>query len=374
MMMDKESLKFLEELCNSLGPAGFEREATLVVKNYVQKWSDSVYSDRMGSLVFEKKGTSDSPTILLPGHVDEIGFMITALNDKGYLNFCQLGGWFDQTLLGQRIIVMSKKGNLKGVIAVKPPHLMDEEERKKVVTKDKMFIDIGCSNKDEAEEMGVRIGDAVVPDSTFSLMKKRSFKDGKFVGNRTLAFGKGFDDRMGAYIAAQAIRTLAEKKIEHPNRVVGAATVQEEVGLRGARTVANLVKPDVAIVLDVDIAGDVPGIEPQDASAKMGDGVGITAYDASMIPNQVLKELTIEVCEKQRIPYQLTHVLKGGTDAGVIHIGNVGCPSIVLGPATRHIHSHVAIADLADVDNCVKLVVELIKVLDKEKVESLVSI
>ncbi|MDD1769336.1 MAG: M42 family metallopeptidase [Methanomassiliicoccales archaeon] len=372
--MDKESLKFLEDLCNSLGPAGFEREATLTIKNYVQKWSDSVYNDRMGSLVFEKKGTSDSPTVLLPGHVDEIGFMITAINDKGYLNFCQLGGWFDQTLLGQRVIVMSKKGNLRGVIAVKPPHLMDEEERKKVVTKDKMFIAIGCGNKDEAEEMGVRVGDAVVPDSAFSTMKKRSFKDGKFVGNRTLAWGRGFDDRMGAYIAAQVVRTLSEKRIEHPNRVVGAATVQEEVGLRGARTVANLVKPDVAIVLDVDIAGDVPGIEPQDAGAKMGEGVGITAFDASMIPNQALKELTIEICEKQKIPYQLTHIQKGGTDAGAIHIGNVGCPSIVLGPAVRHIHSHVAIADLADLDNCVKLVVELTRVLNKDKVESLVSI
>lgn len=372
--MDKESLKFLEELCNSLGPAGFEREATLVMKNYVQKWSDSVYSDRMGSLVFEKKGTSDSPTILLPGHIDEIGFIVTGINDKGYMTFYQLGGWFDQVLLGQRVIVMTKKGNLNGLIAAKPPHLMDEEERKKVVTKDKMFIDVGCSNKEEVEELGIRVGDAVVPDSSFRLMKKRSFKNGKFVGNRTLAFGKGFDDRIGAYIAAQAVRVLSEKKIEHPNKVVGAATVQEEVGLRGARTVANLVKPDVAIVLDVDIAGDVPGIEPQNAPAIMGDGVGITAYDASMIPNQALKELTIEVCERQRIPYQLTHILKGGTDAGVIHIGNVGCPSIVLGAAVRHIHSHVGIVDLADIDNCVKLVVELIKALDKERVESLVSV
>lgn len=372
--MDKESLKFLEEFCNSFGPAGFERESTIVFKDYVKRWSDSVYSDRIGSLVFEKKGSAESPTVLLPGHIDEIGFIITSINSLGYLTFHQLGGWFDQTLLGQRVTVMTKKGNMRGVIAVKPPHLMDEEERKKVVTKDKMFIDIGCSNKDEAEEMGVRVGDAVVPDSTFYLMKKRSFKDGKYVGNRSLAFGKGFDDRLGAFIAAQAVKTLVEKKIEHPNRVVGAATVQEEVGTRGARTVANLIKPDVAIVLDVDIAGDVPGLEAKDAPAKMGEGVGITTYDATMIPNQALKELTIEVCEKQRIPYQLTHVAGGGTDAGPIHMGNIGCPSIVLGPATRHIHSHVGIVDLADVENCIKLVVELVKVLDAKRVDSLVTV
>ncbi|MBM4237788.1 MAG: M42 family metallopeptidase, partial [Euryarchaeota archaeon] len=268
--MDKESLKFLEELCNSLGPAGFERETALLMKGYVQEWSDAVYGDRIGSLLFEKKGSADTPTVLIPGHIDEIGFIITSINDQGYLTFHQLGGWFDQGLLGQRVIVMSKKGRLKGVIAVKPPHLLDEEERSKVIKKDKMFIDVGCSNKDEAEELGIRIGDAVVPDSTFYTMKKRAFKEGKFVGKKTLAFGKGFDDRVGAFIAAQVVRTLKEKGIEHPNRVVGAATVQEEVGLRGAKTVSNLVKPDAAIVLDVDIAGDVPGVEVKQAQAKMG--------------------------------------------------------------------------------------------------------
>jgi len=372
--MDKESLKFFEELCNSSGPAGFERETTLLMKSYVQKWADTVYTDRIGSLVFEKRGNSETPTILIPGHIDEIGFVITSITDQGFLTFHHLGGWFDQGLLGQRVTVMTRKGKLRGVIAIKPPHLMDEEERKKVITKDKMFIDIGCSNKDEAEEMGVRIGDAVVPDSTFFTIKKRAFKEGKFIGIKTLAFGKAFDDRVGAFIAAQVVRTLKEKDIDHPNKVVGAATVQEEVGLRGARTVANLVKPDVAIVIDVEISGDVPGVEPKQAQAKLGEGIAITTYDASMIPNQPLKELAISICEKNRIPYQLTTTAMGGTDAGAVHISNIGCPSIVVGPPTRHIHSHVGILDLGDVDHCIKFVVEMVKVLDKSKVDSLTLI
>jgi putative aminopeptidase FrvX len=372
--MKKDSLKFLEDLCNVHGPSGFEREATTLMKGYVDRWADSVYNDKIGSLVFEKNGEDEAPVILVPGHIDEIGFIVTGINDTGFLNFYGLGGWFNQALLGQKVLVLTNKGKVQGIIAAKPPHVMDREERNKVVTMDKMFIDIGAANSDEAKELGARIGDAAVPDSSFNLSKKARFKDGKKVDERTIAFGKAFDDRIGAFLAAELVRTLKEKKIKHPNRVVGAATVQEEVGLRGARTVANMVKPDVALVLDVDIAGDVPGIRPDQAPAKMGDGVAITVFDASMIPNQPLKELAIEICEQKKIPYQLAQVTGGGTDAGAIHISNVGCPSLVMGVATRHIHSHVGIIDMKDVESNLRLLVELVKVLDKETVEGLVKV
>jgi putative aminopeptidase FrvX len=371
--MDKASLKFLEELCNSSGPSGFEKETTLVVKEYVEGFVDSMCTDKMGSLVFNKTGTSDTPAILIPGHVDEVGFIISSISPEGFLTFNPLGGWFDQVLLGQRVKVMTKKGFLLGVVASKPPHIMDPRDREKVVVKESMFIDIGASNRNEAAEMGVRIGDAVVPDSKFSTVSKPHFKDGKKAGERTLAFGKGFDDRVGAFLAAELVKTLSKKKIAHPNKIVGAATVQEEVGLRGARTVANMVKPDLAIVLDVDIAGDVPGITPSQAPTRMGEGVSITTWDASMVPNQGLKELCIELCEEKGIPYQLSHA-KGGTDAGMIHLSNIGVPSIVLGVPTRHIHSHVGILDIEDIDQALKLLIELAKVLDKEKVDSFTSI
>ncbi|UCE81297.1 MAG: M42 family metallopeptidase [Methanobacteriota archaeon] len=366
--MNKQSLVFLEELANSFGPAGFEKEPTRIVRDYIKKYSDSVSMDGLGSLLFTKKGNSDKPVVLIPGHVDEVGFIVSSINKLGYLTFNPLGGWFDQVLLGQRVKVRTVNGLIPGIIAAKPPHLLPAEERSKVVVKEKMFIDIGASNEDEAKEMGVRIGNPVMPDSTFSTMKKKVYRDGKRKGSDTIATGKAFDDRIGAFIAAEVVKTLKEKRIAHPNTVVGAATTQEEVGLRGARTAAYVVKPDVCLTLEVDIAGDVPGIEANEAPAKMGEGPSITTYDSSMIPNQELLEFVLGVADKTKIPYQLSQIARGGTDAGIIHISNAGCPSLVIGVPTRHIHAHAGMLSLADTENAVRLLVEVIKKLDKKTV------
>jgi len=368
--MEKESLAFLEKLTNCFGPSGFEREALKIVREYVKPYSDKIGTDKLGSLHFEKHGTSDSPVVLIPGHVDEVGFVVSGINKQGFITFNTLGGWFDQVLLSQRVRIRTAKGDVDGVIASKPPHLLNEEERSKVVKKNQMFIDIGASNEDEAKAMGVRIGNPIVPISNFSTIQKKKYRDGKPKGKETIAFGKAFDDRLGAFVAAETIKILAVKKIEHPNRVVGAATVQEEVGLRGARTTGYMVKPDVCLTMEVDIAGDVPGIEPHQAPTKMGEGPSITTYDSSMIPNQELVEFVIKTAEKAKIPYQLSTIAGGGTDAGVIHISHAGCPSVVIGIPTRHIHSHVSLFSMSDLENCVKLSVELVKKLDKKTVES----
>jgi endoglucanase len=371
--IDQQALKFLEELTNCFGPSGFEREPARIVKNYVSRFSDRVYSDKLGSLMFEKKGTADIPVVLVPGHIDEVGFIISSIHKLGFLTFNPLGGWFDQVLLGQRVLVKTDKGVVPGIIAAKPPHLLPAEERSKVVVKEKMFIDIGASNEEEAKAMGVRVGNPAIPDSCFSTMQKRLFKDGKKKGTDTIAIGKAFDDRIGAWTAAEVVRILAERKISHPNKVIGAATTQEEVGLRGARTTAYVVKPDVCITLEVDIAGDVPGIEANEAASKMGYGPTLTTFDSSMIPNQGLVELVIKTAKQKRIPIQLSQV-KGGTDAGVIHMANAGCPSVVLGVPTRHIHSHVGLLSMEDAENCIKLVIELIRKLDKKTVAGLTEV
>lgn len=373
ILLDQQALKYLEDLTNSFGPSGFEREPAKITRQYVSRFSDSVSSDRLGSVLFKKKGSADNPVVLLPGHIDEVGFIVSSINKLGYLTFNPLGSWFDQVLLGQRVLVRSSKGLLPGIIAAKPPHLLPADERAKVVTKEKMFIDVGASNEDEAKEMGIRVGNPVMPDSKFSTIQKRIYKDGKRKGTDTLAIGKAFDDRIGTFVVAEVVRTLAEKKLKHPNTVVGAATTMEEVGLRGARTTAYVVKPDVCITLEIDIAGDVPGIEAHEASAKMGYGPSITTYDSSMIPNQELVEFVIGVAEKGKIPYQLSQV-KGSTDAGVIHIANAGCPSIVLGVPTRHIHAHAGMLSLTDTENCIKLIVELLKKLDKKTADAFTSI
>ncbi len=376
--MEQKALDFLRKLSESFGPSGFERDVVQIVKEYVGAFADEMKGDKLGSLHFSAKGKG--PVVLLPGHVDEVGFVVSGVNPLGFLTFNPLGGWFDQVLLGQRVRVRTNKGILAGIIAAKPPHLMSADERAKVVTKEKMFIDIGCSNEQEAREMGVRIGDPVVPDSAFATFEKTVFRkpeggsEEKSLGTTVLASGKGFDDRIGAFIAAEIVRRLKEQKIDHPNTVTGAATVQEEVGLRGARTTANVAKPDVCITLEVDIAGDVPGIEPHEAAAKMGLGPSLVTYDASMIPNQGLKELIIRTAEECRIPLQLSQMRGGGTDGGAIHIANAGCPCVVLGVPTRHIHAHVGMLSLEDVDNAVALVTEVVKRLDAKTVESFTAI
>ena len=367
-MVDQHSLKFMEELTNCFGPSGFEEEPSKIVRDYVTRFSDKVYSDKLGSLIFEKKGTAGRPTVLIPGHMDEVGFIVSSINKQGFLTFNPLGGWSDQVLLGQRVVVRTNQGMVSGVIASKPPHLLPAVERTKVVVMNKMFIDIGASNEEEAKAMGVRMGNPVIPESRFSTIKKKVFRDGKKRGEDVIAFGKAFDNRIGAWTVAEVVRTLAEKNIKHPNTVIGAATTLEEEGLRGARTTAYITKPDACITLDTDIAGDVPGIEVNEAAAKMGYGPSLTTYDSSMIPNQGLLELVIRTAEKSKIPYQLSQVVSD-TDAGVIHMSNAGCPSIAIGVPARHLHSHVGLFSMTDAENCVRLVVEVVKQLDKKTVD-----
>ena len=361
--MDEKSLDLMRRMMEAFGPSGFEREVSALAKEYMEPYADEVVADRLGTVTFVARGSADRPRVLLAGHVDEVGFIVSSVTDGGFLTFNPLGGWWDQVLLGQRVVIRTGKGDVHGVIAAKPPHIMPQEERKKVVERKDMFIDIGATSREEAEETGVRIGDAAVPWSPFSVIQ-----DGR------VAMGKAFDDRIGAFVLMEAIRRIKEQGVAHPNTVFGAATVQEEVGLRGAQTISHVVDPDVALVLEVDIAGDMPGIKPQEAPAKMGRGPGLVTFDRSMIPNQPLKEFVIEVARQTQIPLQLSQSYGGGTDAGRIHLNRAGCPTAVISVPTRHIHSHVGLLSLKDTENAVRLVIEIVKRLDAETVDGFTAL
>lgn len=362
VMLDEKSLKLMREMMEAFGPSGFEREVNSLLKGYMEPISDEIITDKMGSIAFVAKG-EDRPRVLLAGHTDEVGFIVSSITDEGYLTFHQLGGWWDQVLLGHRVVIRGSRGDVHGVIAAKPTHIVSEEERKKVLEKKDMFIDIGATSRAEVEESGIKVGDPAVPWSPFMLIQ-----GGK------VAMAKAFDDRIGAFIISEAIRRIKEQGLSHPNTVYGAATVQEEVGLRGAQTIAHVVDPDVAIVLEVDIAGDVPGIKPQEALARMGKGPSLLTFDAGMIPNQPLKELVIEVARQAQIPLQLSLMKSGRTDGAPIHMSRAGCPTVVMGVPTRHIHSHVGLISLKDTENAVRLLIELIKRLDKKTVEGFTSL
>jgi putative aminopeptidase FrvX len=371
----KLNIDKLETWTNAFGPSGFELEVAKLIKDYVSQFAE-VSQDKTGSLIFQKG--DQGPKIMLAGHMDEIGFIITGINKQGYLTFNQLGGWWDQTLLSQRVIIKIRDGTkITGIIVAKPPHILDPEERKKVVVKTNMFIDVGCKSKKEVEALGIKIGDPAVPDSKFEILKRTQItkeKDEEKKKEVTLAMAKAFDDRIGAFIAAEVIHRLKEENIDHPNQVYGVATVQEEIGLRGARTAAHVIQPDVGFALEVDIAGDVPGVEKTKAPAEMSKGVSILTGDATMIPNPRLKHFVLDIAKEKGIDHQLSLVLGGGTDAGVIHITGAGCPSLVISVPTRHIHSHNGILDLGDVEKAVELLVEVIKRLDEKTVKSFTQI
>jgi len=350
--------RLFKELTEASGVAGYESGARKIIRQYFDPLGE-LSQDKLGSLVCKKKGTQNTPKIVLAGHMDEIGFMVKLITKEGFIRFTALGGWWDQVLLAHRVQIKTSKGDVLGVIGAKPPHLLTEEERRKVVEKKEMYIDIGATSEKEVEGTGVRIGDPIVPVSDFAILNSKTY------------LAKAFDDRIGNAITIEAMKELM--KSTHPNTIYGVATVQEEVGSRGAVTSVELINPDVAIVLEVDIAGDVPGIRLEESPVKLGGGPTLLAYDSRMIPNLKLRDLVIDLARRLKISLQI-HALEGGsTDGGPIHLHRTGVPTIVLAVPTRHIHSHNSILRRDDFDATVKLVVELIKRLNKRTVNDLIG-
>ncbi|MEI3613759.1 M42 family metallopeptidase [Pseudogracilibacillus sp. SO30301A] len=352
------TLTMLKELTDANAISGHEKEARDVMEKYVKPYADEVFTDHLGSLIAKKVGEEKGPKIMVAGHLDEVGFMITRIDKNGFLYFQTIGGWWNQVMLAQRVTIMTKEGNITGVIGSKPPHILTAEQRKKPIEIKDMFIDIGASSKEEAEKFGVRPGDSVVPYFEFTQMK-----------NEKMLLAKAWDNRIGCAIAIDVLKQLQNE--EHPNTVYGVGTIQEEVGLRGAKTSAHLIKPDIAFGVDVGIAGDTPGVSDKDADSKLGKGPQIILYDASMISHKGLRDLVIETAEEKEIPFQYSSMPGGGTDSGAIHLTHDGVPALSITIATRYIHSHAAMLHRDDFENAVKLIVEVIKKLDDKKLEKI---
>lgn len=351
--LDK-TLTMLKELTDAKGIAGHEKEARDVMEKYITPYADEVYTDHLGSLIALKTGRENGPKIMVAGHLDEVGFMVTRIDSNGFIYFQTIGGWWSQVMLAQRVTIMTSKGDITGVIGSKPPHILSAEARKKPVDIKEMFIDVGASNKEEAESYGVRPGDSIVPYFEFTQMN-----------NEKMLLAKAWDNRIGCAIAIDVLKEL--ENVDHPNIVYGVGTVQEEVGLRGAKTSANMIEPDIGFAVDVGIAGDTPGISDQDADSKLGEGPQIILYDASMISHKGVRDLVIQTAEKESIPFQYSTMAGGGTDSGAIHLTANGVPALSITIATRYIHSHAAILHRDDFENAVKLIVEVIKQIDDKK-------
>ncbi|MGG0720229.1 M42 family metallopeptidase [Robertmurraya massiliosenegalensis] len=353
-----ETLSMLKELTDAKGIPGNEREPREVMKKYIEPFSDEVTTDGLGSLIAKKVGKEGGPKVVVAGHLDEVGFMVTQIDEKGFLRFQTVGGWWSQVMLAQRVTIVTSKGDVTGVIGSKPPHILSPEARKKPVEIKDMFIDIGASSREEAQEWGVKPGDMVVPYFEFTVMN-----------NKKMLLAKAWDNRIGCAIAIDVLKQL--KGENHENVVYGVGNVQEEVGLRGAKTSTYTINPDIGFAVDVGIAGDTPGITEKEAMSKMGKGPQILLYDASMVSHKGLRDFVIGVADELNIPYQFDLVAGGGTDAGSIHLSHEGVPSLAISVATRYIHSHAAMLHRDDYENAVKLIVEVIKRLDADTVNKI---
>ncbi len=355
-MDEIESL--LKELTEASGISGYEAGARAVMRKYFSGLGE-LSQDKLGSLICTKTGGSASPRVLIAGHMDELGFMVKHISKEGFISFTALGGWSNQVLGAQRVIIQTGKGNVAGVINSRPPFALSDEERRKPVDRKDFYIDIGATSEQEVAEVGVRVGDPVVPVSEFTILN---------VPKKTY-MAKAFDDRMGNAVTIEVMKNLL--KDSHPNTIIGVATVQEEVGTRGAYTCVECINPDAAIIVDVDLAGDTPGVKPDTSSNKFGGGPTILAYDVRMIPNIKLRDLVIATAAEISVPIQLSAIEFGSTDGGPIHLHRTGVPTVVLGVPTRYVHSHNSILRRDDFDAAVKLATAVVRKLDSGTVAGL---
>ncbi len=353
------TLDMLRELTEAPGIPGSEEAVRRIMRRYLEPLGE-ILTDNLGSIAARKVGDASGPKIILGGHLDEIGFMVIRITDEGFLKFQTLGGWLEQVMLAQRVEVYTHNGPIIGVIGAKPPHIVPADQRKKMVDKKDMFIDIGAASRAEAESWGVRPGDPVVPVCPFTLMR-----------NEKLLMAKAWDNRLGCALVIAVMQQLQSEA--HPNIVYAVGTVQEEVGLRGATTMANIIEPDIGIILETAIAGDMPGVKPDEAQSKMGHGPALLLYDSTMVPHTGMRNLVVDTAHAENIPLQFDLMAGGGTDAGKFHITGAGAPSIVIGSPVRYIHSHAGILHRDDFDQTVRLLVAMIKRLDAETVMQLKS-
>lgn len=343
---------FLKQITEAFGPPGLEDEVADLLRERTRDFC-TVERDNIGSFIATKKGASDRPRIMVAGHMDEVGFMVSDVESSGYVRLRPLGGWWPHVLLGQRVTVRTRKGDFLGVVGSKPPHELKPDERKKVLEMDDLFVDLGvAADFDVVEATGVRRGDFVVPYGPFQTL-----------ANENLHVVKAWDNRVGCALAVDLLAEL--KGNDHPNTVFGVATVQEEIGLRGATTSAEMVQPDIAFAVDVGIARDTPGFPGQEKNAeKLGGGVSVLLLEGGAVAHPRLARFCLDVAEEEGIPHHATTLKAGGTDSNRFQISGTGVPSLALCVPSRYIHSHGSIIDERDYDAALRLLVALCKRLD----------
>lgn len=342
--MRKESLKFLEQLLDAPSPSGYEQPAQRVFRDYVAPFCDELTTDVMGNVFGRISGRGKNlPRVMIVGHTDEIGLQIKYIDDKGFLYFAAVGGVDAHLTPGKRVNVHTAGGTLPGVIGKKPIHLMDTKDRETVVKLESQYIDIGASDKKEAQKL-VRVGDAVTFESAFTRLH----------GGRVAS--RGFDDKAGCFVVAEVLRQVAASGKKLAVDLYGVSSVQEEIGLRGGTTSCYTVAPDVGICVEVDFATDQPDVEKKhNGEVALGKGP-ILARGANINPH--LLELLSKAASSEKIAIQHTATPRAtGTDANVMQISRGGVATALVKIPLRYMHTPVETVALADLEDAARLIV-----------------
>jgi putative aminopeptidase FrvX len=353
--MEEQTLKLFQTLTELPGAPGNEHQVRKFMREQLSLYSDEIVQDKLGSIFGIKKGNENGPTVMVAGHMDEVGFMVTQITDNGMLLFQPLGGWWSQVLLAQRVQIITENGPIMGVIGSIPPHLLDESKKNKPMEIKNMMIDIGADDREDAEKIGIKPGQPILPICPFTPL-----------ANKKKIMAKAWDNRYGCGLAIELLKEVKDETL--PNILYSGATVQEEVGLRGAQTAANMIKPDIFFALDASPANDMTGKKSE--FGHLGKGTLLRILDRSMVTHRGMREFVLDTAEKYKIPYQY-FVSPGGTDAGRVHLSNEGVPSAVIGICSRYIHTHASIIHVDDYAAAKELVVKLVKACDKTTVDTI---
>ena len=351
----KKEYVLLKKLSEVAGVPGNEKNVSKLITEEIKDVCEELTYDNLGSVI--GKIGQKGPRVMIAGHMDEVGFFVTQITKDGFVKFQTLGGWFSQVMLAQVWEIHTKKGVVLAVTGVKPPHIIPADKRNVAIDISTMYLDLGVSSKEEAEKLGVEPGNMVVPHTEF-----------KVLGNDKYLLGKAWDNRIGSAVVIEVLKRLENHET---NQLFGTFTVQEEVGLRGAKTSSYVVAPEIAIAVDTGLANDVPGGES--AEQALGKGPQILLYDGGLVPHQALREFVINVAKEENIPYQEAFIVGGRTDAGHMHLAHKGAASLSIGVPTRYMHSHTSIIHYDDYENTIKLMLAIIKRLDQETVDKILS-
>lgn len=350
--MENTRLDLLKRVSEVRGISGDEKEVAKLVLKELKGVTDDIEFDNLGSLIATLPGEKGQPSVAISCHMDEVGFVVGKIEKNGYLRLHPVGGWWGHVVPAHEFVVKTREGKeYIGVTGAQPPHGMPAEARNRVMEIKDQYLDMGVKDGEQIKELGIRVGDPITPLQTF-----RVLNDGESL------LGKAWDNRVSVAIGIEVLRRL--KKEGHKAKFSFIGSVQEEVGLRGARTSTNKVKPDIAFAVDVTMSYDLPG--SPDNPTKLGAGVALSVMDGSVIAHRGLFDFVEKVAKEKGITYTYDLLTAGGTDSGEIHKAGDGVINMTISIPCRYFHSHVSVINKKDVDETINLITEVVKAIDKQ--------